>query len=49
MQFLAHMAQRVLWGIVIIWRPSSFTSLSDSFYILMFLSEAAGTNWNQAW
>ena len=40
--FLAHLTQRVMWGIAITWRPPSVRPLS--FHILIYSSETTGPN-----
>ena len=41
--FLAHLTQRVMWGIAITWRPSSVVRLL-TFHILIYSSETTGPN-----
>ena len=40
--FLAHLTQRVMWGIAITWRPSVVRPLT--FHILIYSSETTGPN-----
>ena len=47
--FLAHLTQRVMWGIAITWRPSSVRRPSSvvrplTFHILIYSSETTGPN-----
>ena len=48
--FLAHLTQRVMWGIAITWRPSSVVRRPSSvvrpltFHILIYFSETTGPN-----
>ena len=44
--FLAHLTQRVMWGIAITWRPLSVVR-PLTFHILIYSSETTGPNWTK--
>jgi hypothetical protein len=48
LSFLAHLTQRVMWGIAITWRPSSVVRLlTFSYFNLLLWNNRA--KWNQTW